>query len=184
MGQRHNITYNGETKSVSEWAREIGIHQSRIHRLLKQFSPEEAISLSIEFKDRRFGHLLELNGEKHSISEWGRIRGIDPATIRYRMSKGYSIEKCLFPGHYTFGDDIDDTGETLYIKKLNETGRLTEMKRELDRQLDPPARSGKRYKVLWCDRTSHSHTWYTTKVEMEDLDSFLSSHYLARVVGV
>ena len=182
MGNKHNITYNGETKSVSAWARDIGVHQSRIHRLLKQFPPEDAISLCIEFKGRRFGHLLELNGEKHSISEWGRIRGIDPATIRYRMSKGYSIEKCLSPGHYNFCED--DTTESVYIRKLDEEGRLAEMKRELDKQLDPPMRSGKHYKVRWCDRTSHSHTWYTTKVDAEDLDSFLSTHYLAKVVGV
>lgn len=58
----------------------------------------------IDITGRRFGEqgnnrstnrYLEHNGEKHTISEWGEILGINPDTISSRLQRGWSIEKTL-----------------------------------------------------------------------------------------
>ena len=38
---------------------------------------------------------LELNGEKHTITEWSRKLGIKKTTICARLKRGYSVEKAL-----------------------------------------------------------------------------------------
>lgn len=40
-------------------------------------------------------HLLSLNGEIRSASEWAQIVGIDAATICARKARGYSDERAL-----------------------------------------------------------------------------------------
>lgn len=38
---------------------------------------------------------IELNGEKHTLSEWSRLRGIPKSTIYYRLNKGYSEQEAI-----------------------------------------------------------------------------------------
>lgn len=46
--------------------------------------------------NRRTNHVIEFNGEKHTLSEWQDITGIGWCTIRMRIEKyGWSIEKAL-----------------------------------------------------------------------------------------
>lgn len=45
--------------------------------------------------NRRDNHILELNGEKHTIAEWSEITGINAGTIRSRLKLDWSIEEAL-----------------------------------------------------------------------------------------
>ena len=40
--------------------------------------------------NRRSNHYIELDGEKHTISEWAEIKGVQPATISARLRHGWS----------------------------------------------------------------------------------------------
>lgn len=39
--------------------------------------------------------IIEYDGERLSVAAWGRKLGIKPATIHWRLSKGWSVERAL-----------------------------------------------------------------------------------------
>ena len=43
----------------------------------------------------RSNHILEFNGESHTIAEWSKITGFNWYTIRARLKYGWSIERAL-----------------------------------------------------------------------------------------
>lgn len=47
-GSNHNITYNGQTKSISAWSRELGINQNTLRgRIIRGWSIEKAFTTPI-----------------------------------------------------------------------------------------------------------------------------------------
>lgn len=50
--------------------------------------------------NKRNNNNLELNGETHCITEWGRILGLNHKTIEGRIKKGWPIEKVLSKEDY------------------------------------------------------------------------------------
>lgn len=46
-------------------------------------------------RNRRNNHLLEVNGETKTLSEWAREVGLDRASILARLAKGWSVEAAL-----------------------------------------------------------------------------------------
>lgn len=45
--------------------------------------------------NRKTNHLIEMNGEIHTIAEWSNITGIDQATILQRIKRGCNAETVL-----------------------------------------------------------------------------------------
>ncbi len=45
--------------------------------------------------NKRNSYYVEYNGKKLTISEWARETGISPSLIRYRLNKGWPIERAL-----------------------------------------------------------------------------------------
>ena len=43
-------------------------------------------------------HLIECNGETHTIAEWSRINGTPLSTIFYRLKRGYSEQEAISVG--------------------------------------------------------------------------------------
>ncbi len=50
------------------------------------------VSALAQDNNRRNNHTMTYNGETHTISEWGRITGISPKTILYRINAGWPID--------------------------------------------------------------------------------------------
>ena len=63
----------------------------------KGYSPDNCrwITAKEQGNNRSTNRYLEFNGEKHTISEWGELLGIDSETIASRLRRGWSIEKTL-----------------------------------------------------------------------------------------
>lgn len=96
--QSHNkstsrlITYNGETKALSAWADEIGIHKDTLLSRLKKGLPlEEAFSKKLQ-KTQRF---LTFNGKTQNITDWARETGLNSNMITVRINSGWSVERAL-----------------------------------------------------------------------------------------
>lgn len=54
------------------------------------------VTMKVQANNKRRNHLITLNGETHTISEWARITGINKSTIRNRIVLyGWNIEKAL-----------------------------------------------------------------------------------------
>lgn len=78
------ITYNGETKTLLEWADKIGISADllaiRIDKL--HWSVEKALN------PKTYGsRLITYNGETKTLAQWGRILGFSSQMLRYRLEK-------------------------------------------------------------------------------------------------
>lgn len=62
------------------------------------YSPENCriITQQKQMSNLRSNHLLEYNGETHTLAEWGRITGISPFKIRNRIARlGWTAERAL-----------------------------------------------------------------------------------------
>lgn len=180
---RH-ITANGETRSVAGWAKYLGVSENVVRGRLRHYPPDEAIRLCILFKGQIFGKSLKYNGVEKTVTDWAKETGIDRKTILRRMRSGYSPEQCLYKGSLLTGRPQSATSERRSLTRLKKEGSITAWKENIARGLEAIDTKGKTYRVRWCDRTSHSHTWYTERVPVSELDEFIGTHYLARVVGV
>ena len=86
--------YNGESHSISEWARILGIKRELLKdRIWKLgWSIEKALTTPTTPTNQRF----EYNGESHTWKEWSEITGISENTLRGRYNGSHwSIEKIL-----------------------------------------------------------------------------------------
>lgn len=63
----------------------------------KNYCPENCrwITNDEQQRNRCNNHVLEFNGEKHCLAEWGRITGINDVIIGQRLRSGWSIRDTL-----------------------------------------------------------------------------------------
>lgn len=61
------------------------------------YSPENCrwTTMKEQASNRRSNHLLTLNGETKTISEWSKVVGIERRTIQRRLKLGWTVEKAL-----------------------------------------------------------------------------------------
>lgn len=143
------VTIDGLTKTLSEWSDFSGINRSTLNS--RYCDGVRGIMLLHKVEDTKFnegynryddkGHyddmrikhgnntveIWELNGEKHSILEWGKIKGISVDTLRSRRFKGWSIEKTLTTpiktNKYGYKNDPKINGQ--YVRALRQSYKLT-----------------------------------------------------------
>ena len=89
-----------EFKPFMEWSMENGYEEGlSIDRIDNDgdYCPENCrwTTSRVQGRNRRANRILEYNGEKHCIVEWGEILGVKPNTIWWRLSQGWSTEEAL-----------------------------------------------------------------------------------------
>ena len=88
------ITYNGETKTLSQWCKKYNINIVTLSDRLKAgLSIEEALNKPVIKSGGKILYIL--NGETKLLSEWCQIYNINYRTAWKKSKKGYSIEKIL-----------------------------------------------------------------------------------------
>ncbi len=85
------VKHNNETKTLKQWAKDLGIKYSTLyHRYkIKGMSFEQAIN-----KDP-YRRLIEFNGKKQILKEWCTELGLKYSTVACRISDGWTYEKAL-----------------------------------------------------------------------------------------
>lgn len=92
--------------AFEEWAYKTGYDENapsgfctidRIDNSLG-YSPENCrwVGRSEQQNNRRVNHLLTVNGETHTISEWSRISGKTFGQIYNRLRRGWDAESAIF----------------------------------------------------------------------------------------
>lgn len=97
------ITYtsekSGKSKTLTEWAKSIGISPSTLHcRLKRGMSIDDALDASINPKGTPYDSVTDpVSGETHSLKEWAEIRNMSYETLYNRIAKyKWPIEKVLY----------------------------------------------------------------------------------------
>lgn len=87
------LTHNGESLTVSQWSRKLGIKTATIISRLNihGWSVEKTLSTPV-----RRAKKVTFRGESHTFSEWSKITGINASTLHDRVHDfGWSVEKAL-----------------------------------------------------------------------------------------
>ena len=83
----HFISYQGETKTVTEFAIEYDIQvDTLLERLKAGWSVEYSLLKPVKECNRKVP-MHEVNGESHSIREWAQILGMNKGQLKYRLKK-------------------------------------------------------------------------------------------------
>ena len=89
------FSHNGETKTLSEWAREFGINRTTLHDRIYKFgySFEEAVTRPIKVPKNSI--LMEYNGEIFTQSQFAKKFNTSHQRINRLRSKGYTVEQIV-----------------------------------------------------------------------------------------
>jgi len=83
------VTIDGKTQTVSEWAKQLDVNQTRFYGLMNRgISMEEAITFVLK---RRY----TLNGKTQSLAKWSRELGFNQRTVRKRLARGIPFNKAI-----------------------------------------------------------------------------------------
>lgn len=90
---RRNVliySYDGKTMVLKDWARYLGIGYSTLHKRIKKGVPfEQAIMTDC------YGRMVEINGEKKTVSEWCDFYNLNKGDVFSRIHRGWSKEDAL-----------------------------------------------------------------------------------------
>lgn len=88
----HRLTYKGETKTVTQWAKLTGLPAAAIlSRIRYGWSPDEIIETPSGGKSET----IVYDGITEKISYWSKVTGFSAHTIRMRLRAGWSVEDTL-----------------------------------------------------------------------------------------
>lgn len=89
-----NLTHNGKTQILSEWAREYNIHCRTLKsRLELGYTIEQALNKE---KGRELNSPLHLyKGEEKTLTQWADLYNMSTSCLFERLKRGWSIEKAL-----------------------------------------------------------------------------------------
>lgn len=100
--KNRHIVYNGETKTISEWARTIGISADALwYRLKNGWSIEDAITIPPLKSNKRYDRnspytkMVTIHKETKPLLEWCSAYGIDKDLVGKRLKYGWSIERAI-----------------------------------------------------------------------------------------
>lgn len=142
----HRITFNGETRCLSEWSSILGIAPGTILRRLRRGLPVELVLLARSEPDvGREGVnstsvveagvapipsvsdapelrpvMLTLDGETLTLTQWAERIGIPDGTLRRRVMRGWPPEKVLQGRLPRRGLRLTLNGETLTLVEWSE----------------------------------------------------------------
>lgn len=90
--RNNQVTLNGETHTLTEWARRFGVKLSTIYaRLDRGWTMQRAITTPSATKERP----MSINGVTRSIAAWARHAGIEEGTLRARLRQGWSLRRAV-----------------------------------------------------------------------------------------
>lgn len=90
------LTFNGETKTISQWSESIGVEAYVISlRLQYGWSVDDALTMPLGEGPTKKPMFLEYMGERKQLAEWARKTGISRTAIMLRIRRGWTVEQAL-----------------------------------------------------------------------------------------
>lgn len=92
MRSNHYITYNGCTKTLSEWAETLGLPYGRLKDRLNKCKMPLEVAFSKQHLRLR---MITLEGRTQSLKDWCNELKLKYDTVAMRLHRGWSITKAL-----------------------------------------------------------------------------------------
>ena len=97
--QNVRLTYRGKTRTMSEWARHVGLSvQTLAQRRARGMSISQILSrkpLPAGSAGRGRSTKVRHQGRSQTLEAWAKEAGIDGGTLRNRLRRGWSMERAL-----------------------------------------------------------------------------------------
>lgn len=108
-----------------QWAESNGYNDNlTIDRINndKEYCPENCrwITIKEQERNRSNNHIVEYNGESHTISEWSEIFNINVDDLIYRIKSGWDIQTALTKPINEYNKKIEYNGESHTYKEWAE----------------------------------------------------------------
>lgn len=88
----HLLTYNGETLTLSQWAKRFNINSGTLcNRLKRNWDVEKSLTTPVANNEK----LITFKGKTLNISQWAKKIGIKPKTLSRRLKRGMPLSKAL-----------------------------------------------------------------------------------------
>ena len=118
-----NITFNGETHCLGEWAEKPGVKKYILKNRIQQGLPIEKVLVSdVKEKDM----YLDFRGDKVLLSELSKRFGVSRPCLRQRLKSGWSVEdavtKKVSAGNSKFVTYKGETNSIKYFAKKYKRG--------------------------------------------------------------
>ncbi|QZA69636.1 hypothetical protein 035JT004_138 [Bacillus phage 035JT004] len=92
----HFITYNGVTKTATEWSEDLGGSRNLVEERLKLgWSKEKAVSTPPTIPAKCNTRDITYNGKTQSLRSWAKELGINYSTLAGRLRKGWSVPEAF-----------------------------------------------------------------------------------------
>ena len=88
-----NITYNGKTQCLKDWAKEYNIYYQTLVARIKRF-PELSFEEILNYQDPRTAK-IEWNGKKYSREDLCKLYNVPKQNFYDRTHKGWTLERIL-----------------------------------------------------------------------------------------
>lgn len=93
------IEHDGESLTLAEWSRKLGISYGVIQsRLDRGWPASRALLPGNQSREASAMVMLEFNGERMCASDWERRVGLGIGTIRHRLRRGWSVDRAIGTG--------------------------------------------------------------------------------------
>ena len=91
---RHDYAAFREWAVSNGYSEELTIERKNVNG---NYCPENCtwIALKAQARNRRTSHWVEYNGERHVVTEWAEIFGVDAGTLHNRLRLGWSMERAI-----------------------------------------------------------------------------------------
>lgn len=88
------LTYNEETKTLAQWADEIGLNFTTLKCRLDDYGwdLEKALNAPVGKHQKR---IIQYNGKTQTLNKWSKELGINYKLLCGRLLKGWSIERAF-----------------------------------------------------------------------------------------
>jgi len=91
-----NVTINGVTKPLAQWAEELRINRNTLYkRFYKGLRGQDLIGDIDKKCSCHYLNVITINGINHTIKEWSKITGINENTLQSRKNRGITGEDFL-----------------------------------------------------------------------------------------
>jgi hypothetical protein len=112
-----SITYNGETHTISQWAKLLGANRQVIYiRYRNGYTPKECLY----GKQRKDTLYMTYRGETRPVAEWCRIMNVPYQLVVNRCRIGWSPEDCFKPNQVKRCPKIVYRGRSMTLRQWAE----------------------------------------------------------------